>query len=92
MDKLKMPGFKPKDLMLMPHRLAIALQDDGWYVRSDIVWAKCLSGGVVVYAKTQKGEMPMTVKDLVMLNPDTVQLWDGEKCRVLVNNNSKDVH
>jgi len=32
--------FKRKDLMLVPHRLAIALQDDGWYVRQDIVWSK----------------------------------------------------
>lgn len=33
-------GLKPKDLMMMPHRLAIALQDDGWWVRQDIVWSK----------------------------------------------------
>jgi DNA modification methylase len=33
-------GMKPKDKMLIPHRLAIALCDDGWYVRDDIVWAK----------------------------------------------------
>jgi DNA modification methylase len=33
-------GLKPKDLCMIPHRLAIALQEDGWYVRMDIVWAK----------------------------------------------------
>lgn len=33
-------GFKVKDKALMPHRLAIALQDDGWFVRQDIVWWK----------------------------------------------------
>jgi DNA modification methylase len=33
-------GYKPKDLMLIPHRLAIALQDDGWYVRQDCIWNK----------------------------------------------------
>lgn len=33
-------GFKPKDLMQIPHRVSIALQDWGWYVRSEIVWAK----------------------------------------------------
>ena len=33
-------GLKPKDLMMVPARLAIALQDDGWYLRSDIIWAK----------------------------------------------------
>lgn len=34
------PGFKPKDLLMQPHRLAIALQDAGWWVRQDIVWHK----------------------------------------------------
>ncbi len=28
------------NLMLMPHRLAIALQQDGWIVRNDLVWFK----------------------------------------------------
>ncbi len=33
-------GLKPKDLMGIPWRLAFALQDDGWYLRADIVWNK----------------------------------------------------
>jgi DNA modification methylase len=33
-------GLKPKDLCLIPNRLAILLQEDGWYVRSEIIWAK----------------------------------------------------
>jgi DNA modification methylase len=33
-------GFKAKDLMMIPARVAIALQDDGWYLRSDIIWHK----------------------------------------------------
>lgn len=33
-------GFKPKDLMMIPARLAIALQEDGYYLRSDIIWHK----------------------------------------------------
>lgn len=33
-------GLKPKDLLGLPWRLAFALQDDGWYLRSDIVWHK----------------------------------------------------
>jgi DNA modification methylase len=33
-------GMKPKDLMMMPWRVALALQDDGWWIRSVIVWAK----------------------------------------------------
>ena len=31
---------KPKDLLLMPARLALALQADGWWLRSDIIWHK----------------------------------------------------
>jgi len=33
-------GFKQKDLLLMPARVAIALQEDGWYLRQDIIWSK----------------------------------------------------
>lgn len=33
-------GYKPKDLMMMPARLALALQADGWWLRSDIIWSK----------------------------------------------------
>jgi DNA modification methylase len=34
------PGLKPKDMVGMPWRVAFALQQDGWYLRSDIIWAK----------------------------------------------------
>jgi len=43
-------GLKPKDLMMIPARLALALQADGWYVRSDIIYSK-------------KIPMPESVKD-----------------------------
>ena len=33
-------GLKPKDLIGVPWRLAIALQEDGWYLRTDIIWNK----------------------------------------------------
>jgi len=33
-------GLKAKDLVGVPWRLAFALQDDGWYLRSDIIWSK----------------------------------------------------
>ena len=42
--------FKKKDLMLMPARVAMALQADGWFLRSEIVWVK-------------KSAMPESVKD-----------------------------
>jgi DNA modification methylase len=34
------PGLKPKDLIGIPWRVAFALQADGWYLRSDIIWHK----------------------------------------------------
>lgn len=43
-------GLKNKDLMGIPWRTALALQADGWYLRSDIIWAK-------------PGPMPESVKD-----------------------------
>ena len=33
-------SFKSKDLMMMPARVAMALQADGWWLRSEIVWHK----------------------------------------------------
>ncbi|KKN67582.1 hypothetical protein LCGC14_0460370 [marine sediment metagenome] len=33
-------GIKPKNLVGIPWRVALALQADGWYLRSDIIWAK----------------------------------------------------
>jgi site-specific DNA-methyltransferase (cytosine-N4-specific) len=33
-------GLKPKDLVGVPWRVAMALQDDGWYLRSEIIWHK----------------------------------------------------
>lgn len=39
-EHAKKHAGKPKDLLMMANRLAIALQDDGWWVRSEIIWAK----------------------------------------------------
>lgn len=33
-------GLKPKDLVGIPWRVAFALQDDGWWLRQDIIWKK----------------------------------------------------
>jgi DNA modification methylase len=33
-------GLKPKELVGVPWRVAMALQTDGWYLRSDIIWYK----------------------------------------------------
>lgn len=33
-------GLKPKDLVGIPWRVAFALQENGWYLRQDIIWHK----------------------------------------------------
>jgi DNA modification methylase len=34
------PTLKEKDLLMIPARVALALQEDGWYLRSDIIFVK----------------------------------------------------
>ena len=75
--KRGMGDAKPKDLLGIPWLVAFALRADGWYLRSDIIW--CLSPSTVVYAKTATTEGPMTIHDIVRLDPATVKLWTGEK-------------
>lgn len=43
-ERRSLSGFKRKDLMGIPWRVALALQDDGWWLRNDIIWAKGISG------------------------------------------------
>jgi len=77
--------FKPKDLMLIPHRLAIALQNDGWYLRQDIIWYKT-------------NPMPESVKDrctkshehIFMLTKSKMYYFNHEENRVAsTDKNSK---
>lgn len=66
-------GLKPKDLLGIPWRLAFALQDDGWYLRADVVWNK-------------PNAMPESVKDrptraheyLFMFTKDERYYYDRE--------------
>lgn len=60
-------GMKPKDLIGIPWRVAFALQADGWYLRSEIVWHKpncmpesvtdrptCAHEKIFLFAKSQR--------------------------------------
>jgi len=52
-------GLKPKDLVGIPWRVALALQAAGWYLRSDVIWAKGLS-----FCESYAGScMPESVTD-----------------------------
>ena len=58
-------------------RQALHFMDIGFNLNDTMIW--CLSGGENLYVKTHKGIMPMAIKDMVRLKPETIQLWDGEK-------------
>jgi DNA modification methylase len=69
-------GLKPKDLVGMPWRVALALQADGWWLRSEIIWAK-------------PNPMPESIKDrptkahehLFLLSRSDQYYYDGESIR-----------
>jgi DNA modification methylase len=52
-------GLKAKDLMGIPWKLAFALQNDGWWLRQDIIWAK----GVSFCPEYSGSVMPESVLD-----------------------------
>ena len=68
--------LKPKDLCLIPFRVAIAAQEDGWWVRSDIIWSK-------------PNPMPESVTDrptnsheyILMLTKSKNYYWDADAVR-----------
>ena len=72
-------GLKPKDLMMMPARVALALQADGWWIRSEIIWHK-------------PNPMPESCKDrptsahekLYLLSKSAKYFYDAEAVRVAV--------
>lgn len=69
-------NLKPKDLCLIPHRVALAAQADGWWVRSMIVW-------------TKPNPMPESVTDrptdayehIIMLTKSERYFWDADAVR-----------
>lgn len=68
--------LKPKDLVMMPHRIAIALQEDGWWVRSDIIWAKPNP------MPSSVKDRPTPAKEYVFLLTKSERYWyDGEAIR-----------
>ena len=68
--------LKPKDLCLIPFRVALAAQSDGWWVRSVIIWSK-------------PNPMPESVKDrptssyefILMLTKSQRYYWDADAVR-----------
>src|SRR5215470_1571320 len=74
--RLHAVGVKTKDLVGIPWRVALALQADGWYLRSDVIWSK-------------PNPMPESVTDrptraheyLFLLAPGTRYFYDADAIR-----------
>jgi hypothetical protein len=70
-------GFKPKDLISIPWMVALALQADGWYLRSAMPWIK-------------KNPMPESVRDrptnahefVFLLSKSKRYFYDGEAVKM----------
>ncbi len=76
LDRRRLPGLAPKNLLGMPWRVAFALQSDGWVLRSDIIWSKA-------------NPMPESVTDrptksheyLFLLSKKSTYFYDAEAVR-----------
>jgi len=69
-------GLKPKDLCLIPQRVTIAAQDDGWWVRSVIMWAKDNP------MPESMGDRPTDAYEtILMLTAAENYYWDAEAVR-----------
>ena len=62
----RIEGLKQKDLIGIPWRVAFALQDDGWYLRQDIIWHK-------------PNPMPESVKDRCTKSHEYIFLFSKNK-------------
>ncbi len=77
-------GIKEKDLLMIPNRVAIALQDAGWYIRSEIIWHK-------------PNPMPESVKDrptsahekIWLITKSKKYYYDADAIKEPVKENSK---
>ena len=68
-------GLKAKDLMMVPARVALALQADGWFLRSTIIWAK----GVSFCSSYAGSSMPESVTDRPARTHEKVYLLTKKK-------------
>jgi DNA modification methylase len=64
-------GLKPKDLMLMPFRVAMALQADGWTLRAHLPWLKrnCMPG-------SEKDRPTVSVESVFLFSKKRRYFWD----------------
>jgi len=77
-------GLKPKDLMGIPWRVALALQARGWYLRQDIIWAKGCSGnyrGGAVMPESVQDRCTRAHEYVFLLSKSQRYYYDSEAVR-----------
>ena len=83
----RVTGLKPKDLCMVSNRLAIALQDAGWWVRSEIIWHK---PNPMPESVTDR---PATAHEKVWLLTKSAQYWyDAESVRTEAKKRGRQSH
>jgi DNA modification methylase len=75
-EKPLLPGLKPKDLIGIPWRVAFALQADGWWLRSDIIWHKPNPMPESVRDRPTKSH-----EDIFLLSKNARYYYDAEAIR-----------
>jgi len=64
-------GLPPKNLMMVPQHFALAMQADGWIVRSEIIWAKGVS-----FCESYSGSvMPESVQDRPVRSHEQIYMF-----------------
>lgn len=82
-DNLRQSGLKPKDMIMVPHRFAMAMQADGWYVRCVLPWLKrnCLPESTLSRPTT-------SIEYIFMFAKSERYFYDAEAVRMAVAESS----
>jgi DNA modification methylase len=80
-------GVKPKDLIGIPWMVAFALRADGWYLRSEIIWAKnnCMPESV-------KDRPTKSHEQIFLFSKTDRYFYDGEKVKTPTKGPAHDNH
>jgi DNA modification methylase len=80
----KSNGLKPKDLMMVPARFALAAQADGWWLRSDIIAAK-----IAPMPESVQDRFTRSHEHIFMLTKRAKYFFDAEAIKETAKNEGK---
>jgi len=83
----RLVGLKPKDLIGIPWRVAFALQADGWYLRSEIIWAK-----LNPMTESVKDRPTKSHEQIFLLTKSSKYYYDAEAIKTPTKGSEHDKH